>query len=178
MQKFSSHAGQSLVEVVIALFVLTTGFLGIMSLLARSASISAIVNKQSTATYLAAEGIELAKNIIDHDVYAHLAGVPGQTGWGTAFSTGGAFALDYTTCNNLPNQTTPCQPPITPSLTLHFDPTTKRYGANGSVTTGFVRTITITPSTNEITVQSTVTWTAGSLPQSVALEDHFYNWHP
>ena len=68
-------SGQTLLEVMMALFVLTSGFLGILSLLAQSIFLSKTVGNETIATYLAAEGVEVAKNLLDHDVYAHIAGV-------------------------------------------------------------------------------------------------------
>jgi hypothetical protein len=39
-----------------------------------------------------------------------------------------------------------------------------------------VRNIEVTNSGEDIDVQSTVTWTDGSLSNVITLEDHFYNW--
>src|ERR1700735_4498251 len=93
------RSGQSLVEVMIALSILVVGLLGILALLSQSLYISKNLSYQVTATYLASEGIELAENIIEHDVYQHLAGQ--GTGWDTAFGAGGDFELDYATCDDL-----------------------------------------------------------------------------
>lgn len=176
-----------MVEVMVAMFVLTTGFLAILSLLAQSLYLSKNESNQTNATYLASEGIELARNLVDHDVYQHLAGL--GSGWGTTFGTGGDFELDYTTCTNLPNAASACDPqPFSSQDFLYYDPTshTYRYSfdnplGDSLVKTPFTRLIRVTPNgANEITVQSIVTWDVGSVTgqQSVDLEDHFYNWYP
>ena len=168
----NDSSGQTLVEVMVALFVLVAGFLGILSLLSQSLALSKTVNNETIATYLASEGIEIARNLVDHDMYQHLAGL--GTGWGTCFGlSGGDYELDYTTTN--------CPPPFySPSDFLEFDPATNMYGYNGGSPTPFTRLIRVTPdSANELTVDSIVSWSTGPFTsQNVTLEDVFYNWHP
>lgn len=182
-----NRKGQSLIEVMVALLVLTTGFLGILSLLSQSIFLSKTVGQETTATYLAAEGIEIAKNLIDHDVYENLAGL--GTGWGTCFGlSGGNYELDYTT-TDCTSAALKSYLGSTPPDYLYFDPATHLYvynfdDLNPTVPTGFQRGIKIipndvpgNPSIPEITVQSIVTWEVGGAYQNVTLEDHFYNWH-
>jgi hypothetical protein len=172
-----SRIGQSLVEVMVALSVLVVGFLGILTLLSQSLSINEDLSNQVTATYLASEGIELAKNILDHDMYQHLAGQ--GLGWGTAFGSGGDFQLDYTTCDALLTPATACKPPIYSGATLSFDSTDDLYSYNSGSPTPFTRDIRVKPNgSSEITVDSIVTWDVGGGTQTIVLEDDFYNWHP
>lgn len=171
-----NRKGQSLVELIAALGVLTVGFLGIVTLLSRSFFLSRVTADEITGTYLASEGIEITKNLIDHDVYASLASPPVGSGWGSCFGGGGGdFEFDYTTTN--------CPPGIYSGTHLRFDPATHRYGygsSGGSTITGFTREIRISvPSATEIVVNSIVRWSTGPLAsQSINLEDHFYHWHP
>lgn len=171
--KEKSRRGQTIIEAMIALSVLTSGFLGIVALLSRSFFLNRVTSDSLTATYLASEGIELAKNLIDHDVYAHLAIPPQGAGWDTTFGAGGNYELDYATCTS-----GACIPTIFTGSTLKFDPATGRYSYSGPNPTGFARLIRITvPNANEIVVSSIVTWSTGILTsQSIDLEDHFYNW--
>ena len=60
-----SRRGQTLVEALVALSILTTGFFGIVSLLTKSFQLNRTTMNDTQATYLAAEGIEIAKNLID-----------------------------------------------------------------------------------------------------------------
>ena len=163
---------------MVALFVLVAGLMGILSLLAQSIFLSKTVENQTIATYLASEGIELAKNLIDHDVYMHDATPSLSFGWGTCFGSGGDFELDYTTkvCPNLPNNQ---------NHFLEYNPTLHRYLYFGNDLTGggqqtiFQRRIQVSnPSPDTIDVKSIVTWAAGGGQQTVTLEDEFYNWHP
>jgi hypothetical protein len=187
IKKIRSRKGQSLVEALVALSILMVGLMGILTLLSRSFFIERTTSDETKATYLASEGIEIAKSFIDHDVYLGLATNNAAGGWGTCFNftpgtpgapTSFSYELDYTTVN--------C--PASPNFAgdpLMFDPATGLYSYAGPyvgtpVKTTFVRTITIIkPSPYEIDVQSTVTWSSGSITnQSLTLEDHFYDWHP
>ena len=170
--RHSSREGQSLVEAMVAITALTVSFLGISSLLARSFVLNRTTTSELTATYLASEGIEVAKNLIDHDVHA-----PG-TGWGACFGNGGNFELDYATIN--------CSPPSLSTFTnrqldYHVDTNLYDYneiGAGGGTPTGFTREISVrNPTGYEIQVDSIVSWpSSGGGMQSTTLEDDFYNW--
>jgi hypothetical protein len=174
--------GQTIIEAMIGISILTTGLLGIMGLLSRSFFLSRVTAENLTATYLAAEGIELAKNLIDHDVYT-----PGRT-WGVVWQEGDNgdcqatnrdFELDYTTCASADPA---CVLSCYSGTPLSFDPTSRRYSYGGSVPTNFTRRIRVRPvpgSPHELEVNSVVTWSTGLFTsQSVNLVDRFYNWHP
>ena len=171
----SSRRGQSIVEAMIAITVLTTGFLGISTLLARSYFLDRVVSDQVTANYLAAEGIEIAKNLIDHDVIESSSGNP-TFAWGTCFAfPHNDVELDYTTanCGNMQ--------PFANDFLL-FDPVTHLYSygpplGDNPVTTHFTRRIQVVRNGCMITVDTTVQWnTATVVGQSLKLEDTFYDW--
>jgi type II secretory pathway pseudopilin PulG len=174
----SSRKGQTIVEAMVALSILMIGLMGVLSLLSRSLLLQRVTSDQAKATYLASEGVEVAKNLIDHEVYLGISSKGADGGWGTCLPSGD-YDLDYATtgCFTVPNyQGTP----------LYFDSGTGLYYSSadtgipsGVAATNFVRKITIANNGNEIDVQSTVTWSTGvMLGQSLTLEDHFYNWHP
>jgi hypothetical protein len=169
--KTRNRNGQSLVEAIIALGVLVSGFLGIMTLLSQSFFLSRTTSDRLIATYLASEGIELAKNLIDHDVSA-------GNGWGACFGGGGDYEIDYATLT----QGQSCPPTTSSGRHLIFDQTAHLYGYNFSnaadvlVTTDFTRRIRVAmPTSTQITVTATVGWSNG---QAIILEDNFYNWRP
>jgi hypothetical protein len=188
MHPQSSHSrrGQSLIEAMIALSILTVGFLGISSLLARAFFLGRVVSDEVTANYLAAEGIEIAKNLIDHDTYESFAN-NNNFFWGKCFGNFDDVEVDYTTtadpvndCNGLTSFTPPGHP-------LLFDPKIHLYSYNPNpednpVTTNFTREIQVSRNSqnpDEITVNSIVRWSTGTFTgQSLNVEDHFYNWLP
>jgi hypothetical protein len=171
---------------MIALFVLTIGLLGVLSLLSQSIFLSQTVGEQATATYLAAEGIEIAKNLVDHDIYGNREHVPGFIGWAqggedSTFQAGGDFELDYTTCNSLANPGLQCIPAVYNADPLNFDPATGLYSYIGPNVTGFTRDVKVIwqPATpNQMIVESIVQWSEGAVPERVETEDYFYNWQP
>jgi hypothetical protein len=174
-----SRKGQSLVEAMIAISVLTVGFLGLIALLSKSFFYSREVSDKMRATYLASEGIEIVKNLVDHDmtVSSESGGLEG--GWGSCFTGYGShdFEMDYTTadCTSLHSYSAPGDP-------LLFDSATHLYGYENSANTAptnFTRDIRIVPNGDEIIVQSIVNWSTGPITsQNVIMEDHFYDWQP
>lgn len=155
-------SGQIIVEVLVAVSVLTIGFLGVITLLSRALSLNRVVSDNYTATYLAAEGIELAKNIID--------GNAATFGWG-AGANQGAYEIDvYSTALAASAEDRP----------LLFDPAARLYSYRSGIPTSFMRKVTVTPiedGTAEIQVNSEVAWvTRGGGRSRVNVEDHFFNW--
>jgi prepilin-type N-terminal cleavage/methylation domain-containing protein len=183
MPDHASRRGQSLIEVMVAMTMLTIGFLGAIALLSRSLALNRFTASNVTATYLASEGVEIAKNLIDHDVFAQEFGGQG-TGWGSCFGIGGgSFEIDLTTgepggwgqCGNLVRWSSAPDP-------LEYNAATHVYGyQNGGVQTAFTRRIDVSyapNNVNEVTVVSTVFWQGlDGASEKVALEDHFYNWY-
>lgn len=175
-----SRRGQTLVEAIVALSILTTGFIGIATLLTKSFELNRTTMNDTQATYLASEGIELVKNLMDHDVYVGFASGPGVYDWGVSFpQTGYYYDIDNNTTStaNLPAPKN--SPDVTP---LDFDPNTHTYNydAVDGTPTNFVRNIHIAKmlNGNEYDVQSTVKWTDNGLSNTITVEDQFYNWHP
>lgn len=172
----ASRRGQTLVEALIALSILTTGFVGIVGLLTRSFQLNRTTTDDTQATYLAAEGIEVAKNLIDHDVYEQLSGNSNYS-WGSCFPYSGThyyYPIDFATtdCASLEMSDSP------PNTPLYFSSTTDTYSTNpfGADATDFVRNIAVTNNGDELDVQSAVTWNNGGLSNTITLEDVFYNW--
>lgn len=150
-------------EVLVAVSVLTVGFLGVVTLLARALSLNRVVSDSYTATYLAAEGIEVAKNILDGNVLQ-------EREWNFGIQSG-AYEVEHDS--------------ISLSVAalgrkLRYDTQTRIYGYSGDVETPFVRRVTVTPvgdGSTEIQVNATVSWvTRGGGSSNINLEDHFYNW--
>ena len=182
--KSTAHAGQIIVEAVVALSVLTFGFLGIMTLLSQSTSLSRTASDSYTATYLAAEGIEIVKNLLDANI------IRGKTenDWADGFKTRGrpaqAFEVQYD--DTRPNDFREIYGNRQYRF-LRFDPVNRVYSYDGGTETLFRRNVGIffpgfaDPSQvgDEMRVTSRVWWTGrGGSEHSVQLDDIFYNWRP
>lgn len=195
------RSGQSLIEAIAALGILTVGLMGVLGLLSRSFLLQREAADRAKATYLASEGLEIAKSLIDHNVYTGVAqgeesnGWSGSTGGGTLagcfdFSAGGTnyYYLDFETYNCPSSQGSSSVPPD-PLYYYAPNPATGQgmyYDSadgtriQGAVKTDFSRVVEISrPDANTINVISTVTWNTGAITgQSITVEDTFYNWHP
>lgn len=155
-----SGNGQSLIEAMVAIGIIVFGILSTLGLLSRALSLNRVVSDQFTATYLAAEGAEVVKNLIDANI---IQGRP----WNSGFSTG-SFEADYNGASLEPNQ----------GRRLLLDLPTGRYSYDGGNPTSFIRTINIELiGSEEIKVSPVVAWTTrGGGNFEVRLEDHFFNW--
>ena len=158
--KSSSRDGQLLVESLIATSLLIVGFLGIFSLLSRSISLNRVAADSYTATYLAAESIEVARNIVDANALQ-------KKPWNSGFANGD-YELEYNAVSLTPDQ----------DRFLQFDSGNNTYSYSGTNQTNFKRVIKIVlVSANEIQVNAIVSWTTlGGGSYQVNLEDHFFNW--
>lgn len=155
-----SKKGQALIEAVVAVTLLSVGIVSIFALLNRSLTFNRISAESYTATYLAAEGIEVVRSIVDSNAIKKIA-------WNNGMSNGD-YEIDYGSTSLLLNE----------DRFLNYDASTHIYSYNGGNPTTFKRTIRITLiGSQEIKVNSIVSWTtAGGGTFRVDLEDHFMDW--
>ncbi len=156
--------GSLMGESMVAMSLVVIGILGIISLLARSADLSHSTSHSLQATYLAAEGIEVIKNILDTDVAQHLS-------WGTNVKPG-TYCVHYNT-----QTLTACAYPED----IAYDPGPGFYSADLCVASYgcpfyFKRAIEVTSNGGAFDVSSTVSWYDGGAQKSVTLEDIFQDW--
>lgn len=154
-------AGQFLVEAMVAISIITVGIMGVVGLLSNAISLNRVVADEYIATYLASEGIEVVKSIID-----------------TNLINGGA-----TPWNDLGGCSTTCEVQFDDTslraftgLHLKFDNDVYSYDSGSDSI--FKRTLTIDISDPErVVVLSHVVWkTRGNIKFSVKLSDTFTNW--
>lgn len=176
---FLGRSGQALVESLVSLSVLTAGFIGIVSLLNQSIGLSSAVADNYTATYLAAEGIEIVKSVVDGNVIKtseNLARGGSGPCWDSGFRSlifTIGVGTDYTA-------TTPqdFKVPLAREF-LGFDGTHYAYGLGAPSKFKRVIHVDFHFSDDEMYVTSAVSWKGrGGSRQSVTLEDRFYNWRP
>ena len=162
--------GYLLIESMVAITVVVVGLLGIFALLSRSLSLNRVINDRYVASYLAAEGIEIIKNLIDNNVLAGDA-------WNRNLNEGN-YQFDYlitalpASCGSVCNKF------------FYWDLTQKIYSLNPTgLKTNFIRAVFIKPVADQsglvqsLQVNSTVDWTTrGGANFSINLEDHFYNY--
>lgn len=156
-----NNKGQLLIESLIGISLIVVGLLGVFSLLSQSLGLRRVASERYIATYLAAEGIEVVKNIIDTN---HLNSVP----WNQGVNTNGDYEVEYNSAFLQPFQ----------NRAFYYHPENGLYDYNAGNVTLFKRKISIVSiSSEEVRVNSKIDWiTRGGGEFSIDLEDHFFNW--
>jgi len=161
LRVWQKNGGQLLIESMIAISILIFGLLGIMNLLSRSLSLNNVISSQYIASNLAAEGIELVKNLLDANTIQFKP-------WNQDINTGSyEMAYDSLTLNS--NQ----------DRNLLFNAADNVYNYQTGESTPYKRDIEIVNiGSDEIKINSIVSWQIRGGSYSVNLEDHFFNWRP
>lgn len=165
---FRKQRGQLMVELMIAMGLMTVGLLGILAVLSQSLGLNRVAANQYIAAGLAAEGIEVTKNILDANIINDRPWNFGNLGTNDVYQV----QFDDTTLK-----------PLTGSP-LSFDEATGIYSYSAGRATNFRRTITVTnidttgdTFSDELKIVSLVTWRdRGGINFEIEIEDRFRNW--
>jgi hypothetical protein len=164
--------GQVLNEALVAMGIITVGVLGMVGFLSRAIGQGKYIADQTAAVNLAAEGIEVAKNILDGNA------VQGRP-WNSGFNIAGYYEVDYTseTMGGLVSATDNENVLRYLSLATYNNANFYRYGGGGTVT-GFKRSVRIQQiSDSQIRATAKVYWRArGDLLREVSLVSDMYYW--
>lgn len=151
--------GFILSEGIIAASIIATAIVGILALLAASLRQAQFAKSQFIAAELALEGVEVVRAIRDEN---WINGRP----WNAGLSPGDyqaqydSVSLDAFTGNP-----------------LRLDPVSGRYQYAVGNNTEFTRRIIISNiGADEIRAISRVSWTVRSIPFSIDVEEHLFNW--
>lgn len=160
----SKYSGQMLIEAMVALSILIVSVFSIFALISRAISLNRVVSDQYVASYLASEGIEVVKNMIDTNLKP-----PQCRAWNYGINQG-TYEVAYNSAQLLSVSGSP----------LNFDENTGVYSYGGGTPTRFLRTVTIEHFGSpvvEMRVNARVSWKGRGGSQSVVdVEDHFYDW--
>lgn len=159
--------GITIVETMVALTSGVVALLGILTLLTRTLSLNTEIRFKFIAAHLAAEGIEVMKNIIDTN-YAN--GLP----WNQGVADGVYQGVSY--------DTTILSPSL-PALPLCFERTQGIYAYTSEcgsvvseVVSPFTRTVEVeNVDAGHVVVRATLRWGEGE-KDVVVLEDQFFDW--
>lgn len=150
--------GSLLVESIIAIQITLVGLLGVLGLLSNSLALNRDAGQKLMATYLAAEGVEVVKSLIDKNYVE-------EKPWNEGVNKG-VYGVDYKSSALEQNQ----------ENFLNFKDGIYSYDEGGE-STAFKRSVEIeNMSRDEIRVVSTVHWVTKKGPQELQVEDHFFNW--
>jgi Tfp pilus assembly protein PilV len=148
----------TLIETVMAIFILTVGTVGAFSLIQKTISFSSITSSRLVAAYLAQEGIEIVRNIRDTN---YLQKIP----WDTGLSACAAGCeADYNDS----------------ALSSYSDRFLKIdsafYTYDSGADTLYKRKITIVPQANVLEVKVEVDWTERGRSHQVTAQTELYDW--
>jgi len=164
-ESLRNKKGQLLVEAIISISILIVGLLGIFVVISQSLGLYRIAYEQYIASNLAAEGIEVVKNMIDSN------SIDGTVPWNQGLATDGDYGVQY--------DSRALDGTIT-NKNILYNENTGLYNYDTGTPTNFKRVITTKNiSVDEIQVNSVVSWKSrGGFDYVVNLEDRFFNWKP
>ena len=165
----------TLLEVMIAIFVIVVGIVGTISLIQQTISFIALSSSRLVASYLAQEGIEIVRNIRDGN-WLETRTAPNPWDEGLTDCSGGCTA-DYKHSYG-PNQLDPTLPAYSNQF-LNIDVDGFYSYATGSPTK-FKRKITIISDFDagapRLKVSVLVEWQQIGKTQQVTAQEYLYNW--
>lgn len=157
----NNKKGFSLLEVIVAIFIITIGIAGTLNLMSFSISSVAVAKSQVVAASLAQEGLEVVRAIRDNNWLQDMA-------WNSGLDTCSSG------CRVQYNSSGLISPGTNPVLKIDSNGV---YQYGSGTDTIFRRKITITNiDSNQIKVVSEVTWNERGRSFSVSAEVRLYNW--
>ncbi len=156
-----TRKGFTLLEVIIAIFLIVVGIAGAFLLITRTISTMSLSSSRLVAAYLTQEGIEIVRNIRDTNW------IEGAPSWDDGLSAGD-WEVDY----NDPDLSSYSGNP------LNIETATDFYGYDSGTPTKFKRKITIVPliSPDRLEVTVETTWTEKGKAHSHTAQEILYNW--
>ena len=155
-----NQRGQGLLELIIAIGVITVGLLAVWTLFLSNFSGEKEAGTRIVAVNLAREGIEVVKNILDKNIIQ-------QRPWNEGVGPGD-YEVDYASVA-LSGYS---------GRTLNFDPVTGFYTYAAGTATSYLRKISIEQiSPDQLHVRSILDWvTRDGATFQIITEDYFFNW--
>ncbi len=152
--------GFTLLEVIIAIFIIAVGIVGAFGSLSQTLSSANIVSSRLVAAFLAQEGIEIVRNIRDGN-WLEKPTVPWDDGLAA-----GDWKADYSSSSLSPYS----------AENLKIDGYFYKYSPSGAETS-FKRKITITKVGNyALDISVLIDWQVKGKPYSLSAREILYNW--
>jgi len=156
--------GFTMVEAIVAIFIITTGIVGVLSLATQTISSATYSTDKLIAAYLAQEGIEIVRNIRDTNW------LEGASSWTDGIDMTSDYGLDHLSLT-FPDLI--CS--LGPGNYLKFDG--NFYNCTSGTDTKFKREITITQlGVDILNVSVQVEWQEKGKFHKVEAQENLYNW--
>ncbi|MDP3043010.1 MAG: prepilin-type N-terminal cleavage/methylation domain-containing protein [bacterium] len=168
--KLKRQFGFSILEVIIAILIISIGMIGVLSLITQNIQVQYIGKNDLIASQLAQEGLELVRNIRDTNWLT--AGNDWKTGAGATTNSDivqdGDYAIDYSGAiidiNSIDN------------AGLNID-AAGFYTHNAGAATAFYRLITVVDNADYLDVECKVRWKERGRTHDYAVKTLLYNWY-
>lgn len=163
-----------MIEAMVAISVAVMGLFGVLQLLSNSIAINKTISQRHIASYLAMEGVEITKAIIDWNYDSGNVWNAGLNDGTYEFDVEGGIPTDPG------NYNISSDPNASSNTPLNFDSSTGVYSYGSGSPTTFIRSIGIERiSSSELKVKSTIDWTVrGNEAKELSIEAHFFDWRP
>lgn len=161
-------AGFTLIEVIVAIFILITGVVGIYIAFSRVILVLPIISSRLTAAYLSQEGIEIIRNIRD-------------TNWLKGISWSNGLLCGFPVCDWEADYDDRELTPYTGSplnlVDLDDDGFDDFYAYFSGTPTSYKRKITVEKIEDDILkISVQVQWEVKGKPYDFTAEEYLYNW--
>ena len=177
--KFICHnkKGVSILEVIVAIVIITIGMVGVLSLVIQNVQAQYIDKNVLIASGLGQECLELVRNIRDLNwLTPNLNPVTGWklgTGAGSAgdiVRSGNNYAIDYSRAIKIVNS-------VVDDARLYVNSNGfYTHTSSGNAQTNFFRFINVIDHTDYLDIKCTIRWTQGAQNHDYAAETYLYNW--
>jgi len=162
----------TLVEVLIAISILTIGILSGFILITKVLYNTAVIQDRLTASFLTQEGIELVRQVRDSNFLQIMNGESVEWKDGLA---DGSYTIESKAGSEQPITLTSVD--TGEGSNFRYDDDTKIYNYTTGEPTTFNREIKITTiNDDEIRVESIMKWKTRTIDFNLTVEDHLFNW--
>ncbi len=173
----SNNLGISILEVVVAILIITMGMVGVLSLVIQNIQAQYINKNILIATGLAQEGLELVRNVRD------LNWLKQGYVWNQDIVADGTYTIDYRGRSSISQAVNfvgdaGARLYINNEVGLYKNLYT--HASSGNTPTNFYRLITVvenpSPNPNYLYVKCAIRWLEGSQSHDYTAETYLYNW--
>lgn len=168
--------GIGILEVVVAVYFLTFGILGLASLMLKSLQANKVTFNMMTASQLAQEGVEIVRQVRDNN---WKTGANWKTGTAAMSATDivqdGAYRVDYASAINDAGYDVDTVDDA--AARLYIDASGRYQHAVSAVTTPYNRIIQVQDNGGNVRVTATVRWRDGTGTHDYVSETILYDWY-
>lgn len=168
MKIIKNNSGISILEVVVAMMIITMGMVGVLSLVIQNVEAQYINKNILMASGLAQEGLELVRNARDLNWLT-----PGNV-WNQNIVGDGTYTMDY---GGLASIRMAINSLDEAGARLYINGNgLYTHTSSGNTPTNFYRLITVVDNTTYLDVKCAIRWKDGTQNHNYTAETYLYNW--